>query len=112
MLVGALQCGIEAARLHVLLDLTIPLLGHELLEPLGKTGQLRRRKAGNHRFKFFDAHGGSIRGMLEGEKRRLAATALAKVGDLPKPAELDDSELAAWTALGNVLLNLNETITN
>ena len=43
---------------------------------------------------------------------KAAATALAKVGDLPKPAELDDSELAAWTAVGNVLLNLNETITN
>ena len=34
------------------------------------------------------------------------------VGDLPKPEELNTSELAAWTALGNVLLNLNETITN
>ena len=43
---------------------------------------------------------------------KAAATALVKVGDLPKPAELDDSELAAWTAIGNVLLNLNETISN
>ena len=41
-----------------------------------------------------------------------AAAALVKVGDLPKPANADDSELAAWTAMGNVLLNLNETITN
>ncbi len=41
-----------------------------------------------------------------------AATALVKVGDLAKPANTDDSELAAWTAMGNVLLNLNETITN
>ena len=41
-----------------------------------------------------------------------AAAALVAVGDLPKPEELNASELAAWTALGNVLLNLNETITN
>ena len=41
-----------------------------------------------------------------------AAAALVKVGDLAKPADLDDSQLAAWTAVANVLLNLNETITN
>ena len=41
-----------------------------------------------------------------------AAAALVKIGDLPKPEGINDSELAAWTALGNVLLNLNETITN
>ena len=41
-----------------------------------------------------------------------AAAALVKIGDLPKPGGINDSELAAWTALGNVLLNLNETITN
>jgi len=41
-----------------------------------------------------------------------AAAALVKIGDLPKPDGIGDSELAAWTALGNVLLNLNETITN
>ena len=43
---------------------------------------------------------------------KAAAAALVKVGDLPKSANTDDSELAAWTAMGNVLLNLNETITN
>ncbi len=41
-----------------------------------------------------------------------AAAALVKVGDLPKPAELDDSQLAAWTAVANVLLNLNETLSD
>jgi len=41
-----------------------------------------------------------------------AAKKLVSVGDLPKPGDIDDSELAAWTAVGNVLLNLNETITN
>jgi len=41
-----------------------------------------------------------------------AAKKLASFGDLPKAPGLDDSELAAWTAVGNVLLNLNETISN
>ena len=41
-----------------------------------------------------------------------AAKKLLSVGDLPKPESLDDSELAAWTALSNVILNLNETISN
>ena len=43
---------------------------------------------------------------------KAAAAELVKIGDLPKPEGIDDSDLAAWTALGNVLLNLNETITN
>ncbi len=41
-----------------------------------------------------------------------AAKKLVSVGDLAKPSELDASELAAWTALCNVILNLNETISN
>ncbi len=42
-----------------------------------------------------------------------AAGKLVTVGDLPRPDGMDDSELAAWTAaLSNVILNLNETITN
>ncbi len=41
-----------------------------------------------------------------------AAAALVKVGDLAKPPGLDDSQLAAWTAVANVLLNLNETISD
>ena len=41
-----------------------------------------------------------------------AAKKLAAIGDLPKPPGMDDSEIAAWTAVSNVLLNLNETITN
>jgi len=46
------------------------------------------------------------------QKDKEAAKKLVSVGDLPKPAGIDDSELAAWTALSNVILNLNETITN
>ena len=41
-----------------------------------------------------------------------AARKLASVGDLPKAPGLDDTQLAAWTAVANVLLNLNETISN
>ena len=41
-----------------------------------------------------------------------AAKALLAIGDAPKPAGVSDPELAAWTAIGNVILNLNETITN
>ena len=40
-----------------------------------------------------------------------AAAALIRVGESPRPAGLDDAELAAWTAIGNILLNLDETIT-
>jgi mono/diheme cytochrome c family protein len=40
-----------------------------------------------------------------------AAKKLTTVGETPAPAEMDLSELAAWTAIGNVLLNLDETIT-
>ena len=41
-----------------------------------------------------------------------SAKKLAAVGDLPKVDSLDESDVAAWTALSNVILNLNETISN
>ncbi|RYD71430.1 MAG: DUF1553 domain-containing protein, partial [Verrucomicrobiaceae bacterium] len=41
-----------------------------------------------------------------------SAQRLLKVGDLPILDGADVSELAAWTAVSNVILNLNETITN
>ncbi|MEQ1829719.1 MAG: DUF1553 domain-containing protein, partial [Pirellula sp.] len=41
-----------------------------------------------------------------------SAKALASVGDLERPTSIDISELAAWTALCNVLLNLYESISN
>lgn len=40
-----------------------------------------------------------------------AADKLIHVGESALPAGLDAAELAAWTAVGNVLLNLDETIT-
>ena len=40
-----------------------------------------------------------------------AAKGLLSAGESPRPENLDDGELAAWTAVGNVLLNLDETIT-
>ena len=40
-----------------------------------------------------------------------AAEALLRVGESPRRADLDPAEAAAWAAIGNVLLNLDETIT-
>jgi hypothetical protein len=40
-----------------------------------------------------------------------AARALVAVGEFPRPAGVDVGVLAAWTAVGNLLLNLDETIT-
>jgi hypothetical protein len=42
---------------------------------------------------------------------KAAAAALLKVGESEKSKDLDESTLAAWTAIANVLLNLDETIT-
>ena len=41
-----------------------------------------------------------------------AAADLIKIGDYPNPEGINPQELAAWTTLANVLLNLNETISN
>ena len=43
------------------------------------------------------------------QKDAAAAGKLAK-GPLPLPAGVDPAELAAWTVVGNVLLNLDETL--
>lgn len=40
-----------------------------------------------------------------------AAAALAKAGRYPAAEKLDVVEQAAWTALANLLLNLDETVT-
>jgi len=40
-----------------------------------------------------------------------AAQALLKVGQMPLPPNADPAELAAWTNLARVLLNLHEAIT-
>ena len=40
-----------------------------------------------------------------------AAKELLKVGESPKPADISEPQLAAWTTLANVLFNLDETIT-
>jgi hypothetical protein len=54
--------------------------------------------------------------LLESHRKRYtadakAADALLAVGISPKPAKYDKAELAAWTSVSRVLLNLNETIT-
>ena len=45
-------------------------------------------------------------------KDKGAAESLTKVGDLQRMSGVDVGELAAWTAVANVVLNLNETISN
>jgi hypothetical protein len=40
-----------------------------------------------------------------------AAVKLIGIGEAPRPSGIDPSELAAWTTIGNILLNLDETIT-
>jgi len=42
---------------------------------------------------------------------RASASALLKVGSAPLPAHLDEAELAAWTSVARVILNLHETVT-
>ena len=40
-----------------------------------------------------------------------AAQALLKIGQTPPPPDTDPAELAAWTNIARVILNLHETIT-
>ena len=40
-----------------------------------------------------------------------SAESLLKIGQLPSPKDLDQSELAAWTNIARAILNLHETIT-
>ncbi len=42
---------------------------------------------------------------------RRGARELLGIGDAPAPAGIDPAELAAWTSVARVLLNLHETIT-
>ena len=58
----------------------------------------------------------ALRSLLAEQRAAFAADpagaeALANYGDSPKPDRLDPVEHAAWTALANVVLNLDETIT-
>ena len=40
-----------------------------------------------------------------------AATKLISIGQSPRNLSLDPSELAAWTMVANLILNLDETVT-
>jgi hypothetical protein len=51
------------------------------------------------------------RHIVEYRRDPQAAEALLKVGLLPRPTDLDAAELAAWTNVARVILNLHETIT-
>lgn len=45
------------------------------------------------------------------QENRAAAGELLQVGESPHDTEVDQAELASWTMVANILLNLNETIT-
>ncbi len=49
--------------------------------------------------------------LSEYQQNQAAAEKLLSVGESPRNEKLDVSELAAWTMIANVILNLNETIT-
>ena len=42
---------------------------------------------------------------------KAAAGSLLGIGDRPAPKGLDGAELAAWTSVARILLNLHETVT-
>ena len=44
-------------------------------------------------------------------KNPAAAAELLAVGQAPSPSDVDGIQLAAWTAIARVVLNLHETIT-
>jgi hypothetical protein len=44
-------------------------------------------------------------------KDRQSAVKLLGVGESPRDSRLDSAELAAWTTVSSVILNLDETIT-
>ena len=45
------------------------------------------------------------------QRQRRRGEKLLDVGDAPAPKDLDPPELAAWTSVARVILNLHETIT-
>jgi hypothetical protein len=49
--------------------------------------------------------------LAEFSKDENAADALLKVGISAPPTEMNDAELAAWTSVARVIINLHETIT-
>ncbi len=51
------------------------------------------------------------RHLAQYRKDAAAAASLLEVGDSKPPAEMDRSELAAWTMMANLILNLDETVT-
>ena len=51
-------------------------------------------------------HRQQYRGRPDRGRRRCS-----RVGDAPAPADVDPAELAAWTSVARVILNLHETIT-
>ena len=49
--------------------------------------------------------------LAEYQKDSSAAEALLKIGEYPTPADMNHTELAAWTSVARAILNLHETVT-
>jgi len=89
-----------------------------LLKPSNQNDQARLNTAYQHAVGRLPrgAESTSLRKFL-GEQRahyqghRDEATALLKVGLSPTPSDLDPVQLAAWTQVARVILNLHETVT-
>jgi hypothetical protein len=63
-----------------------------------------------------DKEVGVLRDLLKGRRRafvadRPSAVRLIDVGESGRDSRLDAAELAAWTTVASVILNLDETIT-
>jgi mono/diheme cytochrome c family protein len=49
--------------------------------------------------------------LAEYQKDAAAAEALLKIGEYPTPADINHTDLAAWTSVARAILNLHETVT-
>ena len=63
---------VQATGQHILLDLSVPLIGRELREPMGESAKLGSREGGHHGLKFFDARARTISLAPVSDKKRLS----------------------------------------
>lgn len=77
MLIGLPGKVIEPAFGNVRFDLLIPRVRNEILEPLGKSSQVRLRQPRHFRLQFLNAHGRNLMRHRPGSKSAKAAQILA-----------------------------------
>jgi hypothetical protein len=99
---------VEAAR-----GLAVRILAHASSDDRERLGWAWRQVLGRE---ADAAEAGRLASLLQKHRSEFnadpkAAEALVSVGISPRPQNTDVAELAAWTSVSRVLLNLNETIT-